>query len=50
MPGHPTDRALRFGGCFLLLSCLNHSCEPNTEMHIEWKERNEATSARTMGQ
>lgn len=34
--GHPTDRALRFGGVFMMASNCNHSCVPNLEISTEW--------------
>lgn len=33
---HPTDRTLRFGGMFMMMSNANHSCAPTAEIRTEW--------------
>ena len=40
--GHPTDRALRFGGVFMMMSNANHTCTPNMEIRTEWTRTVEA--------
>jgi hypothetical protein len=42
---HPTERALRFGGVFMMASNCNHSCAPNAEIGTRWVRTAEAAEA-----